>query len=203
MTVYQFCRQMKYMYAQVNTLLGNYTYVAGMPPSFNPYNTTFIDAICKQAPIDELVEKLKTKTQEAKEVAEQFEEDFRLKYGFKYEFTYEGEEIKILRNSYYISEEDKLKLESITRPFRHTYLTFCNLVEDYKDKESPNILGNNWKLQKIFKNQKTTKAKEINKAYVLNPDVVDEIINNYFLYIKCGWNPNEDYKELWCKQIGM
>lgn len=191
MNVYEFCLQMKYMYANANTLLGHYTFVAKLPPIISSYNTTFINAICKQAPIDELVEKLKTKTQEAKEIVEQFEKDFLLKYGFKYEFTYEGEEIKILRNSYYISEQDKLELESITLPFRRTYLTFCDLVEKYKNSDSPKILGNNWKLQKIFKNQKATKAKEINKAYVLNPDVVDEIINNYFLYVKCGWNPNE------------
>ena len=61
----------------------------------------------------------------------------------------------------------------------------CNFDKQY----SSSVVGSNWKFKKIFPTFKATT--KTNPKYVLPPEIVDELINNYFLAIKFGFTLDE------------
>jgi hypothetical protein len=108
-----------------------------------------------------------------------------------WDINHNSDSKRVMHQHVWLTDDEQATLEEIYKPYVQTYEVFVRLTTNYAPKESPQLLGNNWKLQKIFKNCRATKAKAIESRFVLEPNVIDEIINNYFLYMKHGWNPNE------------
>lgn len=89
-----------------------------------------------------------------------------------------------------INKEIKEELAKIREPLERSQSIFSSICFKYKNAKNPSkhLLTNNWKLRKIFNKCPSFKTSVVNPVYVLSPEQVTEIINNYFLYIKCGWN---------------
>lgn len=190
MDLYTLFRQMKSLYALCNSALGNTIYVSNIP-YLGSYNNVFKEHICKTVPISNLLERASENNKKINTLFKELIEEIKEKYHYKMNYSFDATTRKIFDNYYFFSPNEEIEYQSIIQPIVDTYELFRNLSHQYDKKEMPALLGNNWKLQKIFSKERATKSKTINEKYVLKPEVIDEIINNYFLFIKCGWNPNE------------
>ena len=83
----------------------------------------------------------------------------------------------------------KEELMQKVQPISDTYQRLHSVFNKYETKHSPSLIGSNWRLKSIFHDWKHTKNKQ--DQFVLPEDVVTEIINNYFLYLKFGGELNE------------
>lgn len=188
-TIYEFCQQMVTLYAMCRSRLGEYTYFRNLWHS--TANEQFVNLICKSVDIKEFKENVIKHNEEMKKYLEHVKQYAMENGEYDLHISFENEDVNILNTHVILTPLFKEEHYRLLTPIRDTYVRFGNFYAKYTNKESPAILGNNWKLQKIFNNCKATKNKELKREYILDPTFIDEIINNYFLYVKCGWNPNE------------
>lgn len=191
MTIYPFCEQMKKLYYRITRSMGydSTWYSTG-------YESEAIKNFCeynyKQSGIYPFLEVLTKHKAEMDDESDTIAEMLQKKYQLQWTVCIESASSRIMHNNYYLTPDQKNALKEYYNPFVHTYDTFTAICSRFNKYDSANILGNNWKLKKIFSNCKATKHNVVDPYYRLAPEVVDEIINNYFLYVKCGWNPNEN-----------
>ena len=95
---------------------------------------------------------------------------------------------KINGNHYVLTKDQSTRLEELVQPLILSENRLGEIAK--KDKQySPSIVGSNWKFKKVFPTFKATA--KANPKYVYSPEVVDELINNYFLALKFGFTLDE------------
>lgn len=166
-----------------NTLKKEYESALHCITGYFTYRTqnNFIDYILKQHNVFELEELANENTKKVaiklQECLENNQELFLPNTGLSVKQTY-----RLLGKYYFLNtplyKEYTLITDSLNTTIRN--LNFVN--KQFIKKESPSILGNNWRLQKAFPSLNTSKTK--NDKYILPEVVVTDIISNYFLYIK-------------------
>ena len=191
MTIYPFCERMQQLYYRITRVMGYEStwYSSGYD---REEDKNFCEYNFKQSGTYPFLEALTKHRAEMDNEADTIAEMLQKKYQFQWTVCIKSESSRIMHNNYYLTPDQKNTLKEYYSPFVHTYTTFLNITNKFNKHDSAKILGNNWKLKKIFSNCKSTKSNTVEPYYRLEPTVVDEIINNYFLYVKCGWNPNEN-----------
>jgi hypothetical protein len=186
----QICNSIQGCYNQTMQVLGN-GYVFSLRMA-NKWENNCIEYLINQSGVNALVKEWTAIEQDKEGKIKEYQSDFQNRFGFSFEPEFNSSQKRIVYNNYNLNDSQLAELNLCIAPLEKTYDLFTSLTSKYHHRESPKILGNNWKLQKIFANHKHTKGKEIDKHYVLDDILVNEIINNYFLLVKCGFNPAED-----------
>lgn len=96
---------------------------------------------------------------------------------------------RILGKRFSISEPMKVELNEIIKPLQITYSNLNEVTSRFTKTDNRSILGSNWKLKKIFSQWRTSQT--VNPQFILKPEIVEDIINNYFLYIRFGGSIDE------------
>lgn len=186
----QICNSIQGCYYQTIQILGS-GYVFSLRMN-NKWEINCVEYLINQSCVNILVKEWTALKQDRERKIKEYQEDFQNRFGFSFEPEFNAVQKRVIYNNYNLNDSQLTELNLCLTPLEKTYDLFDNLTSKYHHRESSKILGNNWKLQKIFANHKHTKNKEIDKHYVLSDELVNEIINNYFLLVKCGFNPNED-----------
>jgi hypothetical protein len=179
---------MAYLYNIATNLTGN-SYV------YQNWGKTcevqFVDYILAQESWEDLFTEIKESDEKIQGAFTSYRQNFLDTYGIELSCSSEAYK-RIMFENYCLSKQVENKLTKFHKYFKETSDLFDRIVNRFEfKKDSPHLLGNNWRLQKIFSNHKYIKAKQQDPKYVLTPLQVDTITNNYFLYIKCGWTPDE------------
>jgi hypothetical protein len=158
----------------------------------NKWETNCVEYLINQSGINTILKDWIEVTKNREERIQEYQKDFQDRFGFTFEPEFNAVQNRVLYENYNLNDSQLKELIECRAPIEKVYDLFTSLTSKYHHRESSKILGNNWKLQRIFANHKHTKGKEINDHYKLSDELVNEIINNYFLLVKCGFNPAED-----------
>lgn len=146
----------------------------------------FINYLIQQVGFEELELELKERQKQMQVWEEKVIQESEALWGQAPTLKYDTQRIN--GNKYVLTKNQSTRLEELVQPLilsenRLGYIAI-------QDKQySSSIVGSNWKFKKVFPTFKATA--KANPKYVFPPEVVDELINNYFLALKFGFTLEE------------